>query len=143
MEAGDYQSKLDEDPIQLMTIHSAKGLEFPIVFLTGLEEGIFPNENRKSGTEFLEEERRLCYVAITRAMKQLYITYANARYLHGSYNYLMPSRFLSEIPSDLLDTVKSSNQFITKESTKNKSNNNTSIKIGQRLNTRNLAKVSY
>ncbi len=133
LEAGDYQSKLDEDPIQLMTIHSAKGLEFPIVFLTGLEEGIFPNENRKSGTEFLEEERRLCYVAITRAMKQLYITYANARYLHGSYNYLMPSRFLSEIPSDLLDTVKSSNQFITKESTKNKSNNNTGIKIGQRV----------
>ena len=90
LEAGDYQSKLDEDPVQLMTIHSAKGLEFPIVFLTGLEEGIFPNENRKSGNDFLEEERRLCYVAITRAMKLLYITHANARYLHGSYNYLMP-----------------------------------------------------
>ena len=83
LEAGDYQSKLDDDPIQLMTIHSAKGLEFPVVFLTGLEEGIFPNENRKSGNDFLEEERRLCYVAITRAMKLLYITHANARYLHG------------------------------------------------------------
>ena len=72
LEAGDYQSKLDNDPVQLMTIHSAKGLEFPVVFLTGLEEGIFPNENRKSGDDFLEEERRLCYVAITRAMKSLY-----------------------------------------------------------------------
>ena len=57
LEAGDYQSKLDNDPVQLMTIHSAKGLEFPVVFLTGLEEGIFPNENRKSGDDFLEEER--------------------------------------------------------------------------------------
>ena len=105
LEAGDYQSKLDNDPVQLMTIHSAKGLEFPVVFLTGLEEGIFPNENRKSGEDFLEEERRLCYVAITRAMKSLYITFANARYLHGSYNYLMPSRFISEIPDELLESV--------------------------------------
>ena len=109
LEAGDYQSKFDNDPVQLMTIHSAKGLEFPVVFLTGLEEGIFPNENRKSGDDFLEEERRLCYVAITRAMKSLFITFANARYIHGSYNYLIPSRFISEIPDELIESVKSDN----------------------------------
>jgi len=137
LEAGDYQSKLDEDPVQLMTIHSAKGLEFPVVFLTGLEEGIFPNENRNSGNDFLEEERRLCYVAITRAMKLLYITYANARYLHGSYNYLMPSRFISEIPSELLDSVKSNNfQHVSNKKFNNSSNNSnekSGIKIGQRV----------
>ena len=137
LEAGDYQSKLDEDPVQLMTIHSAKGLEFPVVFLTGLEEGIFPNENRKSGNDFLEEERRLCYVAITRAMKLLYITYANARYLHGSYNYLMPSRFISEIPSELLDSVKSDSYQHKKNkkisSFKSQTNNSSGLKVGQRV----------
>jgi DNA helicase-2/ATP-dependent DNA helicase PcrA len=137
LEAGDYQSKLDEDPVQLMTIHSAKGLEFPVVFLTGLEEGIFPNENRKSGNDFLEEERRLCYVAITRAMKLLYITHANARYLHGSYNYLMPSRFINEIPSELLDSVKSDNYQYKKNkkisSFKSQTNNSSGVKVGQRV----------
>ena len=137
LEAGDYQSKLDNDPVQLMTIHSAKGLEFPVVFLTGLEEGIFPNENRKSGEDFLEEERRLCYVAITRAMKSLYITFANARYLHGSYNYLMPSRFISEIPDELLESVKSDNYQHVKN--KNviplikKDDHKHGFKIGQRV----------
>ena len=137
LEAGDYQSKLDDDPVQLMTIHSAKGLEFPVVFLTGLEEGIFPNENRKSGNDFLEEERRLCYVAITRAMKLLYITHANARYLHGSYNYLMPSRFINEIPSELLDTVKSDSYQHKKNkkisSFKSQTNNISGLKVGQRV----------
>tara|TARA_B100001113_G_scaffold74343_1_gene57849 strand:+ start:8986 stop:11139 length:2154 start_codon:yes stop_codon:yes gene_type:complete len=136
LEAGDYQSKLDEDPVQLMTIHSAKGLEFPVVFLTGLEEGIFPNENRKNGDDFLEEERRLCYVAITRAMKLLYITYANARYLHGSYNYLMPSRFISEIPSELLDNIKSDNFQHIKNNKFNdniKNSKKSAVKIGQRV----------
>ena len=137
LEAGDYQSKLDDDPVQLMTIHSAKGLEFPVVFLTGLEEGIFPNENRKSGNDFLEEERRLCYVAITRAMKLLYITHANARYLHGSYNYLMPSRFINEIPSELLDSVKSDSYQYKKNkkisSFKSQTTNSSGLKVGQRV----------
>ena len=137
LEAGDYQSKLDNDPVQLMTIHSAKGLEFPVVFLTGLEEGIFPNENRKSGEDFLEEERRLCYVAITRAMKSLYITFANARYLHGSYNYLMPSRFISEIPDELLESVKSDNYQHVKSKNviplRNKDDHKHGFKIGQRV----------
>ncbi len=137
LEAGDYQSKLDNDPVQLMTIHSAKGLEFPVVFLTGLEEGIFPNENRKSGEDFLEEERRLCYVAITRAMKSLYITFANARYLHGSYNYLMPSRFISEIPDELLESVKSDNYQHVKNKNviplRKKDDHKHGFKIGQRV----------
>ena len=137
LEAGDYQSKLDNDPVQLMTIHSAKGLEFPVVFLTGLEEGIFPNENRKSGEDFLEEERRLCYVAITRAMKSLYITFANARYLHGSYNYLMPSRFISEIPDELLESVKSDNYQHVKSKNvipiRKKDDHKHAFKIGQRV----------
>ena len=137
LEAGDYQSKLDNDPVQLMTIHSAKGLEFPVIFLTGLEEGIFPNENRKSGEDFLEEERRLCYVAITRAMKSLYITFANARYLHGSYNYLMPSRFISEIPDELLESVKSDNYQHVKSKNviplRKKDDHKHGFKIGQRV----------
>ena len=136
LEAGDYQSKFDNDPVQLMTIHSAKGLEFPVVFLTGLEEGIFPNENRKSGDDFLEEERRLCYVAITRAMKSLFITFANARYIHGSYNYLMPSRFISEIPDELMESVKSDNYAHVKEnvvSIKKENRNKHGFKIGQRV----------
>ena len=109
LEAGEFQSKTHEDPVQLMTIHSAKGLEFPIVFLTGMDEGIFPNENRNLNKDFLEEERRLCYVAITRAMKTLYITHANMRYMHGNNNFLIPSRFISEIDDELLESIKSNN----------------------------------
>ena len=107
LEAGEFQSKTHEDPVQLMTIHSAKGLEFPIVFLTGMDEGIFPNENRNLNKDFLEEERRLCYVAITRAMQTLYITHANMRYMHGNNNFLIPSRFIGEIDDDLLEPIKS------------------------------------
>jgi len=109
LEAGEFQSKTHEDPVQLMTIHSAKGLEFPIVFLTGMDEGIFPNENRNLNKDFLEEERRLCYVAITRAMRTLYITHANMRYMHGNNNFLIPSRFIGEIDDDLLEPIKSNN----------------------------------
>ena len=111
MEAGEYQSKLHEDPVQLMTIHSAKGLEFPIVFLTGLEESIFPNANRNDSSHFLEEERRLCYVAITRAMRILYLTYATGRYLHGHFTNLYPSRFINEIPDELLEPVRDNKKF--------------------------------
>jgi DNA helicase II / ATP-dependent DNA helicase PcrA len=110
LEAGDLQSNPHDDPVQLMTIHSAKGLEFPVVFLTGMDEGIFPNENRNLKKGFLEEERRLCYVAVTRAMKTLYITHANMRYMHGNNNFLIPSRFISEIDEDLLESIKSNNK---------------------------------
>ena len=106
LEAGEYQSKSHEDPVQLMTIHSSKGLEFSIVFITSLEEDIFPNENRNVKSGFLEEERRLCYVAITRAMKTLYLTYSRDRELHGRPVSPDPSRFIQEIPEDLLETIK-------------------------------------
>ena len=119
LEAGEFQSKTHEDPVQLMTIHSAKGLEFPIVFLTGMDEGIFPNENRNLNKDFLEEERRLCYVAITRAMQTLYITHANMRYMHGNNNFLIPSRFIGEIDDDLLEPIKSNNTRSFKSSKKN------------------------
>ena len=89
--------------VTLMTIHSAKGLEFPIVFMTGLEEGIFPTGRSLQSDDGIEEERRLCYVAITRAEKQLYISYAAQRMLYNQVNYNAPSRFLKEIPPRLLD----------------------------------------
>ena len=130
LEAGEYQSKSHEDPVQLMTIHSAKGLEFPIVFLTGMDEGIFPNENRNLKTGFLEEERRLCYVAITRAMQTLYITHANMRYMHGNNNFLIPSRFIGEIDDDLLEPIR------TKYNTAYKSH------IKQKINTQDFEDYS-
>ncbi|MBR4067880.1 MAG: DNA helicase PcrA [Clostridia bacterium] len=89
--------------VTLMTIHSAKGLEFPVVFLTGMEEGIFPNGRCLGDDEKLEEERRLCYVAITRAQKRLHISYAAQRMLYNQVNYNAPSRFIGEIPKRLLD----------------------------------------
>ena len=122
LEAGEYQSKSHEDPVQLMTIHSAKGLEFPIVFLTGMDEGIFPNENRNLKTGFLEEERRLCYVAITRAMQTLYITHANMRYMHGNNNFLIPSRFIGEIDDDLLEPIRTNHNTAYKSHIKQKIN---------------------
>ena len=129
LEAGEYQSKSHEDPVQLMTIHSSKGLEFPIVFITALEEDIFPNENRNIKSGFLEEERRLCYVAITRAMETLYLTYSRDRELHGRFVSPDPSRFIQEIPEDLLETIKikvNSRVFenYSKTSTHSKSFNN-------------------
>ena len=90
--------------VTLMTIHSAKGLEFPIVFMSGLEENIFPTGRSLQNDEGIEEERRLCYVAITRAQKQLYISYATQRMLYNQVNYNAPSRFLREIPPRLLDS---------------------------------------
>src|SRR5690606_866979 len=87
-----------QDAIQLMTVHAAKGLEFDTVFVTGLEEGLFPHENSILEQGGLEEERRLMYVAITRARKKLYVTLAQSRMLHGKTRYAMRSRFLDELP---------------------------------------------
>lgn len=96
-------AELGSKTVTLMTIHSAKGLEFPVVFMTGLEEGIFPTSRSLQSDDGIEEERRLCYVAITRAEKQLYISYASQRMLYNQVNYNAPSRFLKEIPPRLLD----------------------------------------
>ncbi|SAI71836.1 DNA helicase II [Bordetella ansorpii] len=98
LEAGDNQAQQGQDAVQLMTVHSAKGLEFDAVFITGLEEGLFPHENSILEQSGLEEERRLMYVAITRARERLYISLAQSRMLHGQTRYAMRSRFLDEIP---------------------------------------------
>ena len=98
LEAGDNQAQEGQDAVQLMTVHSAKGLEFNAVFITGLEEGLFPHENSIAEANGLEEERRLMYVAITRARQRLYLSLAQTRMLHGQTRYNMRSRFLDELP---------------------------------------------
>ncbi len=106
LDAGERQADEYEDSVQLMTLHSAKGLEFPLVFVAGMEENLFPHRMSIEEPGRLEEERRLCYVGITRAMEQLYLTYAESRRLHGKDNYNAPSRFIREIPTDLLQQVR-------------------------------------
>jgi DNA helicase-2/ATP-dependent DNA helicase PcrA len=106
LEAGEGQAQAWEDCVQMMTLHSAKGLEFPVVFLTGLEEGLFPHQRSSSDLDGLEEERRLCYVGMTRAMRQLYLSYAEQRRLHGVDSYGQVSRFVREIPEDLIEEVR-------------------------------------
>ena len=106
LDAGDAQAEEHEDSIQMMTLHSAKGLEFPLVFLAGMEENLFPHRMSLEEPGRLEEERRLCYVGITRAMEKLVMTYAESRRLHGSENYNTPSRFIREIPAELLQEVR-------------------------------------
>jgi DNA helicase-2/ATP-dependent DNA helicase PcrA len=105
LEAGEHEAAQGQDAVQLMTIHAAKGLEFHTVFITGLEEGLFPHENALTESDGLEEERRLMYVAITRARKQLYLSHAQSRMLHGQVRYGLPSRFLEEIPEKLVSSL--------------------------------------
>jgi len=102
LEAGDNQAQDGQDAVQLMTVHSAKGLEFDAVFITGLEEGLFPHENAMSDADGLEEERRLMYVAITRARQRLYLSHSQTRMLHGQTRYNVRSRFLDELPDGAL-----------------------------------------
>ncbi|MBL8387704.1 MAG: UvrD-helicase domain-containing protein [Hydrogenophaga sp.] len=102
LESGDNQAQAGQDAVQLMTVHAAKGLEFDCVFITGLEEGLFPHENSMSDRDGLEEERRLMYVAITRARKRLYLSHSQTRMLHGQTRYNMKSRFFDELPEACL-----------------------------------------
>jgi DNA helicase II / ATP-dependent DNA helicase PcrA len=106
LESGEGQAEAWEDCIQMMTLHTAKGLEFPVVFLSGMEDGLFPHQRSLNDPEGLEEERRLCYVGTTRAMKQLFITYAEQRRLHGMDSFGTPSRFIAEIPDELVEEVR-------------------------------------
>lgn len=106
LEAGETQSSSSSDCVQLMTLHSAKGLEFPYVFLAGMEEGLFPHQLSVEDPNRLSEERRLCYVGVTRSMKKLYLTYAETRRLHGNEVYHRASRFIKELPSDVLQEVR-------------------------------------
>ena len=126
------EHKVSDDAITLMTLHSAKGLEFKVVFIVGMEDGIFPHQNSFCEPGGLEEERRLCYVGITRAKEKLYLSNARKRMLYGKENLTIPSRFLKEIPDDLIETTKSSIKE-EKKIDKNKEfyNEDQEYKIGQ------------
>jgi DNA helicase-2/ATP-dependent DNA helicase PcrA len=106
LESGEGQADAWEDCVQMMSLHTAKGLEFPVVFLTGMEDGLFPHQRSLNDLDGLEEERRLCYVGMTRAMKQLYLTHAEQRRLHGTDSYAMQSRFIKEVPEELIEEVR-------------------------------------
>jgi DNA helicase-2/ATP-dependent DNA helicase PcrA len=106
LESGDTAGEEWDDCVQLMTMHSAKGLEFPVVFMAGLEDGLFPHRRTLEDPDGLEEERRLCYVGATRAMSELYLTYAEQRRLHGVDSIGQPSRFIREMPQELLEEIR-------------------------------------
>jgi DNA helicase-2/ATP-dependent DNA helicase PcrA len=106
LESGEGQADAWDDCVQMMTLHSAKGLEFPVVFLAGMEDGLFPHQRSTAELASLEEERRLCYVGATRAMRQLYVTYAEQRRLYGVDTFGQPSRFIGELPPELIDEVR-------------------------------------
>ncbi len=106
LESGEGQADAHEDAVQMMTLHSAKGLEFPVVFICGMEEGLFPHQRSSEDPSGLAEERRLCYVGLTRAMRELYLTHAESRRLYGNENYNPPSRFLREIPADAMEEIR-------------------------------------
>ncbi|MEX1221700.1 MAG: DNA helicase II [Idiomarina sp.] len=110
LESGDEQADEHQDAVQLMTLHSAKGLEFPLVFMTGVEEGMFPSQQSMDEAGRLEEERRLCYVGMTRAMQKLVITYAEQRRIYGQELFHKVSRFIGEIPPDCLHHVRMQTQ---------------------------------
>ena len=137
LESGDNQGDDFDDCVQLMTIHSAKGLEFKLVFLVGMEENLFPSQQSVDDVGRLEEERRLCYVGMTRAMQHLYLTYAESRRLYGRESYPRPSRFLREIPSELIQEVRvraTINHPVTPIQIKNSSLQTIgSYKLGQRV----------
>lgn len=123
LEAGEHQAGQGEDALQLMTVHAAKGLEFDGVFLTGLEEGLFPSEYSMAERDGLEEERRLMYVAITRARKRLYLTMAEQRLLHGQTHFALPSRFVDEIPEAVLQYLSAhKNSLIARQQNTQRTN---------------------
>lgn len=129
LEAGEQQGSEWEDCVQLMTLHSAKGLEFDTVFLCGVEEGLFPHQRSVDEPGRLEEERRLCYVGMTRAKKHLFISHAEMRRLHGSDNYCTPSRFVSEIPKEYINEVRPMTTMTPSYNHKTKAKPSTAIKI--------------
>jgi DNA helicase-2/ATP-dependent DNA helicase PcrA len=138
LEAGESQADDYEPAVQLMTMHSAKGLEFPLVFIAGLEEGMFPSQKSVEEIGRLEEERRLCYVGMTRAMNKLYLCHAESRRLYGQEKFHKASRFLRELPEECTEEIRLQNQ-VTKPSTKGKFSStftldtfeNTGFKLGQ------------
>ncbi len=136
LESGDGQAEADEDAVQLMTLHSAKGLEFQVVYLAGMEQGLFPHQRSMEDPSKLEEERRLCYVGITRAEKKLYLTMAEQRRLYGRDQYNPPSKFVGELPSNLLEEIRprmsvSMPVYNPSESSRFKEESDSGIQIGQ------------
>ena len=117
LEAGEHQAVAGNEALQLMTVHAAKGLEFHAVFICGLEEGLFPHDNSMNERDGIEEERRLMYVAITRARRRLYISLAQSRMLHGQFRYGLASRFLSEIPEALLKRINAAPAYYSAPAT--------------------------
>ncbi len=138
LEAGEGQADDNDDAVQLMTLHSAKGLEFPLVFMCGVEEGMFPSQMALDEGDRLEEERRLCYVGMTRAMQKLYITYAESRRLYGRETFAKASRFIREIPQEHLEEVRMTTQ-VSQPRQYNRFNqseqrfNDTGFSLGQRV----------
>ena len=136
LESGDNQASEWEDSAQLMTMHSAKGLEFKLVFIAGMEDGLFPHQRSILEPGGLEEERRLCYVAITRSMQELIISFTEQRMLHGAYNHSQPSRFLFEIPENLINETHQL-RTLTKPRApikkKNTTQHESGFKLGQRV----------
>jgi DNA helicase-2/ATP-dependent DNA helicase PcrA len=135
LEAGEGQAGLSQDSVQLMTLHSAKGLEFAVVFLAGCEEGLFPHYLSQENPDKLEEERRLCYVGITRAMQKLYLCCAEARQLYGKNTHNRPSRFLQEIPAELIEGIRVKTKVSLPESMASKSEHQPvpGLRIGQQV----------
>ncbi len=135
LDAGDAQADEHEDSVQLMTLHSAKGLEFPLVFLAGMEENLFPHRLSLEEPGRLEEERRLCYVGITRAMQRLVICYAETRRLYGNENFNAPSRFIREIPARLMQEVRLHTTVMRPASLAMQTDvPDTDLSLGQRVN---------
>ncbi|WP_333608431.1 DNA helicase II [Arsukibacterium sp.] len=140
LEAGDYQAEEHSDAVQLMTLHSAKGLEFPLVFICGLEEGMFPSQQSGDDPTRLEEERRLCYVGMTRAMQKLYLCHAESRRLYGQEQYHKASRFIREIPAEYVEEIRLTTQ-VSRPTQFNRFGSaashvafeNTGFKLGQRV----------
>ena len=138
LEAGEGQADTWEDCVQLMTMHSVKGLEFPLIFMCGMEDGLFPHQRSITDSSGLEEERRLCYVGITRAKQILYITHAEQRRLHGIDNFSQPSRFISEIPNKYTEEIRPRIQRVLPMHSNNikqkmYTENEMGIKLGQRV----------
>jgi DNA helicase II / ATP-dependent DNA helicase PcrA len=134
LEAGEHQADVGREALQLMTVHAAKGLEFNAVFISGVEEGLFPHEQSMYENSGLEEERRLMYVAVTRARQRLYLSHAQSRMLHGQVRYGIPSRFLDEVPEELLKRLNSKptqKNYATGGNYQASSVNNYPYKIGQ------------
>ena len=142
LEAGEGQADAWEDCVQLMTLHSAKGLEFPLVFICGMEDGLFPHQRSIADPDGLEEERRLCYVGITRAKQILYMSYAEQRRLHGVDNFSQPSRFIAEIPDEYIEEIRPrvqvsrplrSSRLAQHKGRSSVSQNELGIRLGQRV----------